>query len=439
MVIGYHQDIRTEADAAACRERGIDLHRRLTGGGSILMGEGQLGLALAMPRSAVSTAGGFGPVFEALSGGIIDALRHHGVESVLRPKNDLAVDGRKICGVGAYTDAAGMLLFHASILVGIDLDLMLEVLRIPDAKLRDKMIASVREGMTTLRAEAGADVSVEEFAAGVEDGYRRSLGVRLDRVELDPVRVEDVERLAATRYRDPGWLHLGSRPGTQFTQVARRTVGGMVVVRCWQEAGRVRELQLRGDFFAERGVVDAIEGALRGATAERRPRARRRGPPPRRHVAGHRRRRRRARRRGDPRRRRRGRPRRDRLLRAPRGRLVFRVLLSWDVAPGMEAEHARPAPRDGGRLEPPPRLPPPRRLAERRSRVAQVVALEEWDDPASWSTWAYASEEGSRDLARLRQVVRDFTTVPLSNSAVLPMPVRALDVREAHPERTHRS
>jgi hypothetical protein len=36
-------------------------------------------------------------------------------------------------------------------------------------------------------------------------------------------------------------------------------------------------------------------------------------------------------------------------------------------------------------------------------------------------------------------VVRDFTTVPLSDSALLPMPVRRLDVREPHPERTHRS
>lgn len=266
VVVGYHQDIRTEADAAACSARGIELHRRLTGGGSILMGEGQLGLALAMPRAAVSTAGGFGPVFEALSGGIIHALRGHGVESVLRPKNDLAVDGRKICGVGAYTDAAGMLLFHASVLVDIDLDLMLEVLHIPDAKHRDKVVAGVRRGMTTLREQAGSAIAVEDFAACVEDGYRESLGVDLERVEIDPVRWEDVERLAATRYRDPGWLHLGSRPGTQFTQVARKTVGGMVVLRCWQEAGRVRELQLRGDFFAERGVVDAIEGALRGAT-----------------------------------------------------------------------------------------------------------------------------------------------------------------------------
>ena len=267
VVIGYHQDPRSEADMVACAARGVEIHRRLTGGGSILMGAGQLGLALALPRSAVSTAGGFGPVFAALSGGIIAALRRYGVESVLRPKNDLAVDGRKICGVGAYTDPAGMLLFHASTLVDVDFDLMLEVLRIPEAKLRDKFVAHAREGMTTLCEQAGGPVAVEDFAAAVEDGYRETLGVHLERGELDPVRWEDVERLAATRYRDPGWLHLGGRPGTQFTQVARRTRGGMVVVRCWQENGRVRELQLRGDFFAERGVVEQIESALRGATA----------------------------------------------------------------------------------------------------------------------------------------------------------------------------
>jgi lipoate---protein ligase len=267
VVIGYHQDPRAEADAAACRERGIAVHRRLTGGGSILMGPGQLGLALVLPRSAVSTAGGFGPVFEALSGGIIWALRRHGVESVLRPKNDLAVDGRKICGVGAYTDAAGMLLFHASTLVDFDDELMMEVLRIPEAKFRDKFVAQARQGMTTLREQTGRPVEVEELAADVEEGYRRTLGVSVERGGLDDRQWRDVEGIAAGRYRDPGWLHLGGRPGTEFTQVARKTAGGMVVVRCWREHDRVRELQLRGDFFAERGVVEAIEAALRGATA----------------------------------------------------------------------------------------------------------------------------------------------------------------------------
>ena len=265
VVIGYHQDPQHEADLEACRTLGIDVFRRLTGGGSILMGPGQLGLALAMPRRAVSTAGGFGPVFEMLSTGIIEALRSYGIESVLRAKNDLAVDGRKICGVGAYTDAQGMLMFHASTLVDFDYDKMMQVLRIPEAKFRDKFVEQARQGMTTLCEQVGRKVDVAEFAAAVEDGYRSRLGVEMRHVELSAERWRDVERLAEGRYRDPGWLHLGGRPGSEFTQVARKTSGGMVVLRAWKQDGRLRDLQLRGDFFAERGVVEAIESALRGS------------------------------------------------------------------------------------------------------------------------------------------------------------------------------
>jgi lipoate---protein ligase len=214
----------------------------------------------------VSTAGGFGPVFDLLSRGIATALGHYGIESVLRPKNDLAVDGRKICGVGAYTDARGMLLFHASTLVDFDYDRMMEVLHIPEAKWRDKFVEQARQGMTTVCDQAGRTVTVEEFAEQVQRGYREALGADLELGALSAAQVADVER-AAARYRDPGWLHLGGRPGTQFTQVARKTPGGMVVVRCWKEGDRIRDLQLRGDFFAERGVVEAIESALRGATA----------------------------------------------------------------------------------------------------------------------------------------------------------------------------
>jgi len=268
IVIGYHQDPRTEADMAACRALGIPIHRRLTGGGSILMGPGQLGLALALPRSVVSTAGGFGPVFDLLSQGIIWALRQYGVESVLRPKNDLAVDGRKICGIGAYTDPAGMLMFHASTLVDFDYDLMMRILRIPEAKYRDKFVARARQGMTTLNQAAGRRVDVSEFADAVEQGYRATLGISTRRAPLTPEQSADVDRVATQRYRDPAWLHLGGRPGTQYTQAARKTAGGMLMVRCWQQADRISELQLRGDFFAERGVVEALEEALRGARAE---------------------------------------------------------------------------------------------------------------------------------------------------------------------------
>ena len=118
---------------------------------------------------------------------------------------------------------------------------------------------------------------------------------------------------------------------------------------------------------------------------------------------------------------------------------MFRVLLTWDVAPGLESEYVvllREAAFEWNQR------PGFRRLDVWQNAglgSPQVVALEEWDDAASWATWSFASAQGTRDQGRLRQVLRNVVAVPLQDSAVLPMPIRALDVREPHAERTHRS
>jgi heme-degrading monooxygenase HmoA len=118
---------------------------------------------------------------------------------------------------------------------------------------------------------------------------------------------------------------------------------------------------------------------------------------------------------------------------------MFRVLLTWDVRPGMEADHVVTLREIAFGWNQRPGF---RRLDVWQNAAPsspQLVALEEWDDAAAWATWSYSSEEGSRDLGRLRALVSNFRMVPLSDSAVLPMPIRSLDVSRPHPERTHRS
>jgi heme-degrading monooxygenase HmoA len=113
---------------------------------------------------------------------------------------------------------------------------------------------------------------------------------------------------------------------------------------------------------------------------------------------------------------------------------MFRVLITWDVAPGLESDYVvalREAAFEWNQR------PGFRRLDVWQNAgpgSPQVVALEEWEDAASWATWSYASAQGSRDHGRLRQVLRNYTAVPLQDSAVLPMPIRAVDVREPQAE-----
>ena len=45
-LVGYHQSIELEVEEAYCREHGIAINRRITGGGAIYMDEGTLGWAI---------------------------------------------------------------------------------------------------------------------------------------------------------------------------------------------------------------------------------------------------------------------------------------------------------------------------------------------------------------------------------------------------------
>ena len=90
-------------------------------------------------------------------------------------KNDLLAGGRKIAGLGMYLDGHGGLLFHTSLLVDLDVDFMLQVLRIPAAKLADKGAAAVAERVTTVRRELGRPVDMGTLRERGRRGFRQPL------------------------------------------------------------------------------------------------------------------------------------------------------------------------------------------------------------------------------------------------------------------------
>jgi len=155
-LVGRFQRVASEVRLDACRARGIAVNRRPTGGGAILMGGDQLGVAIAVPgRGRDRSWDRVRELFLRFAAGLVDALARLGIAAEYRRKNDLEVGGRKIAGLGLCFDRAGGLLFHASLLVDLDVPLMLSVLRTPFAKISDKEIATVAERVTTVRRERG--------------------------------------------------------------------------------------------------------------------------------------------------------------------------------------------------------------------------------------------------------------------------------------------
>lgn len=265
-LVGRYQSLEDELDAGACERLGVEVGRRPTGGGAILMGPAQLGVALAARARAEESPR------EALARyarGVVAGLEALGIEARFRRKNDLEVGGRKIAGLGLYLDPAGAILFHASVLVGLDVDLMLSVLRIPGAKLSDKAVARVEERVTTVSRELGRALEAPDVRATFHDGFGRAFGVTLS-APAQPSEHEERRRveLEGERYGNPAWIHQRSPRRDARGTALLKTPAGLLRIFAGVHGEVIKSVLVTGDFNVLPAGVARLESALKWCRAE---------------------------------------------------------------------------------------------------------------------------------------------------------------------------
>ncbi len=267
-LVGFHQSVQEEIRTQYCAQHGIEVNRRITGGGAILFDESQLGWEVISDKSFFGLGLPTAKLFKLLCDPVVRALGILGVKSAFRPRNDIEIDGRKISGTGG-TESYGAFLFQGTMLVDFDVDTMLRALRIPVEKLKAKEIDSIKERVTCLRWELGSTPPLETIKRAITTGFEECLGIRLEPGELEPVEKE-LFREKLEYYRSSEWVHL-VKPAcgkSEIVQAAHKTDAGLVrftlVVNL--KAGRLKNVFITGDFlsFPTRALFD-LEAELRGA------------------------------------------------------------------------------------------------------------------------------------------------------------------------------
>ena len=268
-LVGRFQRAASEVRLDVCRERGIAVNRRPTGGGTILMGADQLGVAVMTPRGDLERSyDGIRELFQRFGAGLSGALQRLGIPAGYRRKNDLEVRGRKIAGLGIYFDRQGGLLFHASLLVDLDVPLMLSVLNTPFEKISDKEIATVAERITTVRRECGRAVTLDEVRHLVREGYARTLGVELVPGGFSEDELAEIGALERECYTTPAWLE--SEPAVADTSgsATLKTAGGLLSAHLTLAGDVIKAVYLTGDFFCDERALLDLERALRWHAAD---------------------------------------------------------------------------------------------------------------------------------------------------------------------------
>jgi lipoate-protein ligase A len=271
VLVGYHQSVEQEIRLEFCKDRGIDINRRITGGGALYFDEPQLGWEIIADKNHPKIPKRVEELYEKLCEGTILGLKKLGVEAAFRPKNDIEVRGRKISGTGGALEGNAFL-FQGTLLTDFDVDTMLKALRIPIEKLKDKEIESVKERVTCLAWELDSVPELEVMKNALKEGFMEVFDVEFEEGELtDYENKYFKDRLPY--YQSHEWI-FGQRRALKNRQELRavhKTEGGLIrsSVVANPKTKRIHSVLITGDFFAypKRTVLD-LEARLKDTPSE---------------------------------------------------------------------------------------------------------------------------------------------------------------------------
>lgn len=144
VIYGRHQTAEAEVNESYCREHGIAVVQRKSGGGCVYADEGNLMVSFVSPDTCSIEV--FDEFLQLLSG----SLHQLGYDAVTTQHNDVLVGDRKVSGTACYTVSTGTVV-HACMLYDVNLE-ALEIAITPSTdKLAKHGVASVRQRVRNLR------------------------------------------------------------------------------------------------------------------------------------------------------------------------------------------------------------------------------------------------------------------------------------------------
>lgn len=144
VIYGRNQVAENEVNFDYCREHGIEVVRRKSGGGCVYADRDNLML------SFITASENVGFAFNRFVNMVLLVLRKMGIEAVGTAHNDILIDGKKVCGTACY-HVAGHSIVHSTMLYDTNMQHMTAAITPSQEKLQKKGIESVRQRITLLK------------------------------------------------------------------------------------------------------------------------------------------------------------------------------------------------------------------------------------------------------------------------------------------------
>lgn len=201
IVIGRAQLARYETDLAYCQENRIPVVRRLTAGGAVYNGPGNVNWSLFVGRAFASGSiryiWGVREVFRMAGEIVAQASGACGVEAWLEAPNRVISRDGKVSGMAAYISRLG-LLCHGTFLLEADLELA--------KRLTDPSSTSLDRRYTRSNAMkmANTGIRLPSFIAAMRGVVAERTGLEIETTQPTGGEISAMGKLLP-KYLDPHW------------------------------------------------------------------------------------------------------------------------------------------------------------------------------------------------------------------------------------------
>lgn len=209
--IGKNQNPQETVYPEALRKHGVDIVRRISGGGTVF--HDQTGeVTYSVTAKAASLGKDIPTVYQRICEAVTDALRLLGIPADFSQGNEkncpnLTVAGKKISG-SAQTIKRGTVLQHGTLLLSTDLPKMYQLLQVKTATPA-QAAQNAQHKITSIQNQLGHAVTAETAANALTQGFHAILKINLEPATLTPYETELAQKLYTRKYATNAWNQNG--------------------------------------------------------------------------------------------------------------------------------------------------------------------------------------------------------------------------------------
>ena len=250
VIVGFNQEVNTEVNLDYLKGNGIDLVRRVTGGGAVYHDLGNLNYTIVGRSEDLERDY---PEYASI---MAKALQSLGVPATLSGRNDILVEGRKVSGF-AKRVCKNRLMVHGTLMYNVDVDVLTKVLNPSNTKLQSKGIASVRSRVANLCEYLPNIPDIQTFSKQLEEIL--SHHYQDTEYQLSEEDLANIQLLTDQKFATWEWNY-GRSPKATLTHSARLACG-TVEIHLTLAENRISSCRFGGDFLGNLPATD-LESAL---------------------------------------------------------------------------------------------------------------------------------------------------------------------------------